>query len=247
MGKALAELAPQRGHTVAATIDNDDEWAEKQGLLKGCDMAIEFSTPATAVKNIDRCLEMGLPVVVGTTGWYDQLETMAKECKRREGALFVASNFSIGMNIVFETSRRLARMMNRHKEYDVCVEETHHVHKLDAPSGTAITLASDIVAQRDDKAGWQLLDETYVDPQTNERATKHHEERQPDKVGVVSVRRGEVAGTHAIRYEGPTDSITLTHEAYGRQGLAMGAMLAAEFLEGKKGYYTMQDLLAFDK
>lgn len=247
MGKIIAEMAPDRGHVVAVAIDNDKEWTQKEGLLKRCDIAIEFSTPVTAIKNIRRCFAAGLPVVVGTTGWYDQLNALVEECGRANAALFVSSNFSIGMNLVFEMNRRLAKMMNAHKEYSVCVEETHHVHKWDAPSGTAITLANDIVAQRDDKTGWQLVEETYFDPQTNQTTSKHHEERESSKVSVTSKRRGEEAGTHTIRYVSEVDAITLTHETFDRQGLAMGALLAAEFLEDKKGYYTMRDLLDFDK
>lgn len=213
MGHAIEVLAPERGHTIGAAIDCEDDWASHLDDLRGCDTAIDFSTPATAVGNIMRCFDIGLPVVVGTTGWYDQLESVMHDCQQREQALFTASNFSIGMNIMFDLNRRLAQLMSRHPEYQVSITETHHIHKLDSPSGTAITLANDIKSP------------------------------QRPSVPIQSVREGEVPGIHEVVYDSAIDTITLIHSAKNRTGLALGALLAAEYLQGKKGCYTMRDLL----
>ena len=230
MGRAVEAAACERGHTVGVTIDDEDDWMAKLDDVKGCDMAIDFSTPGTAVSNIMRCFDLGLPVVVGTTGWYGQLEGVVHDCEQRGRSLFVASNFSIGMNIVFDLNRRLAQLMNGRGEYSVGITETHHVHKLDAPSGTAIALARDIVDEVEGKDDWCLV----------------HEGTKPGKgdVPIVSVREGEVPGIHEVVYDSEIDRITLRHEAKSRRGLAVGAVLAAEFLKGRKGYYTMRDLLA---
>lgn len=213
MGKAVEALTLERGHSVGVTIDDEDDWMEKIESLRECDVAVEFSTPATVVGNIMRCFDMGMPVVVGTTGWYDQLESVVHDCQQRDQALFVASNFSIGMNIMFELNRRLAQLMDGREEYAASITETHHVHKLDAPSGTAISLANDM------------------------------KEELGRMVPITSIREGEVPGIHEVVYDSDIDTLTLRHSAKSRKGLALGAVLAAEFLEGKKGYYTMRDML----
>ena len=229
IGRAVEAAALERSHRVDVTIDDEDDWMEKLDDLRECDMAIDFSTPGTAVSNIMRCFDLDLPIVVGTTGWYEQLEGVVHDCEQRGKSLFVASNFSIGMNIVFDLNRRLARLMNGHEEYGVGITEVHHVHKLDAPSGTAIALARDIVEELDGKDDWCLV----------RKGVKVEEEEVP----IVSVREGEVAGIHEVVYDSEIDRITLRHEAKSRRGLAVGAVLAAEFLEGRKGYYTMRELL----
>lgn len=213
MGKAVEALALERGHSVGVTIDDEDNWMGKIESLRECDVAVEFSTPATVVGNIMRCFDMGMPVIVGTTGWYDQLESVVHDCQQRDQALFVASNFSIGMNIMFELNRRLAQLMEGREEYAASITETHHVHKLDAPSGTAISLANDM------------------------------KEELGRTVPITSIREGEVPGIHEVVYDSDIDTLTLRHSAKSRKGLALGAVLAAEFLEGKKGYYTMRDML----
>lgn len=213
MGKAVEALALERGHSVGVTIDDEDDWMGKIESLRECDVAVEFSTPATVVGNIMRCFDMGMPVIVGTTGWYDQLESVVHDCQQRDQALFVASNFSIGMNIMFELNRRLAQLMEGREEYAASITETHHVHKLDAPSGTAISLANDM------------------------------KEELGRTVPITSIREGEVPGIHEVVYDSDIDTLTLRHSAKSRKGLALGAVLAAEFLEGKKGYYTMRDML----
>ncbi|MBR3413042.1 MAG: 4-hydroxy-tetrahydrodipicolinate reductase [Bacteroidales bacterium] len=238
MGKAIEQLATERGHDITVTIDDEDDWMDKLDELRDCDMAIDFSTPATVVGNIMRCFDLDLPVVVGTTGWYDQLESVVHDCQQRGKALFVASNFSIGMNIMFELNRRLAQLMNSHEDYDVTISETHHIHKLDAPSGTAITLANDIIEELDRKDEWMLWKTV-----TEQSVTQKHRRIKKDTLPITSIREGEVPGIHEVVYDSDIDTITLRHSAKSRKGLAMGAILAAEYMEGKKGYYTMTDLL----
>ena len=228
MGKAIEAIAIERGHVIGVTIDNEEEWTLRMDDLRNCNLAIDFSFPSTVVGNIKRCFDLDMPIVVGTTGWYDQLNTLVNECQERGQALFVASNFSIGMNIMFDLNRRLAKLMNRY-DYDVSISETHHIHKLDAPSGTAITLANDIIADLDRKDSWQL---------TNEHTIANH------AIGITSIRQGEVPGIHEVVYDNDIDTITLSHSAKSRKGLALGAVLAAEYLLGKKGYHTMRDLLS---
>lgn len=228
MGKAIEAIAKDRGHVIGVTIDNEDEWLQRMDLLRSCDLAIDFSFPTTVVGNIKRCFDLGMPIVVGTTGWYDQLDTLVSECRQSGQSLFVASNFSIGMNIMFDLNRRLAKLMNGYG-YDVSISETHHIHKLDAPSGTAITLANDIINELDRKDSWQLS----TTPGIGGHA-----------IPITSIREGEVPGIHEVVYDNEIDTITLSHSAKSRKGLALGAVLAAEYLFGKKGYYTMRDLLS---
>ena len=214
MGHAIEALALERGHTVACAIDNGDQWPVTSG--QWADVAIEFSTPATAVENIRRCWQLGLPVVCGTTGWNAQYEAVKAECLAGGHALLAASNFSIGMNIMFALNERLAELMKGRDDYRVSISETHHIHKLDAPSGTAITLQEQIV-----ESG----------------------KRKVENVPIESFRIGEVPGTHTVVYDSEIDTLTLTHEAHSRKGLALGALLAAEWLVGKQGVFTMKDLL----
>ena len=229
MGRAVEAEAMKRGHETGLTIDTPEEWQEKEKLLGNCDVAIEFSTPATAVDNIKRCLSAGMAVVSGTTGWTEHLEEVKAECERCEGALFVASNFSIGMNIVFELNRRMARFSERFGGYKASIRETHHIHKLDAPSGTAIHLADDMIKVGEGES-WQLV--RNWDEPTGEGV-----------IAIEAVREGEVAGIHEVRYDSEVDRIGLVHEAKSRAGLAQGAVMAAEYLQGRKGFYTMGDML----
>lgn len=213
MGRAIEALATERGHTVTIKIDKGDPWPP----VIDADVAIEFTTPATAVANLRRCLEKGVPVVCGTTGWYADYDTLVADCRERNGRLFTATNFSIGMNIMFELNRRLAELMCGRNDYRVSISETHHIHKLDAPSGTAITLREQIV----------------------ERG-----KRKEKNVPISSYREGEVPGTHTVVYDSEIDTLTLTHEAHSRKGLALGALLAAEWLvTAQPGVYTMKDML----
>lgn len=213
MGHAIEAQALKRGHSVACVIDKEDPWPD--GV--DADVAVEFTTPATAVENIRRCWRLGLPVVCGTTGWNAQYEAVKAECLAGGHGLLAASNFSIGMNIMFELNRRLAELMRGRDTYRVSISETHHIHKLDAPSGTAITLQEQIAESGN---------------------------RQAESVPIESFRIGEVPGTHTVTYASDIDTLTLTHEAHSRQGLALGALLAAEFLAtAKPGIYTMKDIL----
>lgn len=212
MGRAVEAYALQQGHEVACRIDAGDRWPDRLEA----DVAVEFTTPATAVDNMRRCLERHLPVVCGTTGWYDRYDEVCDLCRSMGGKMLTATNFSLGMNIVFAINEHLARLMNG-RPYSVAISETHHIHKLDAPSGTAITLQRQIV----ENGG-----------------------REEGSIPIASYREGEVPGTHIVRYDSEIDTITLTHEAHSRQGLAQGAVVAAEWLvKAAPGVYTMKDLL----
>ncbi len=231
MGREIERILLERGHEAALIIDVDNAGDLNAEKMRGVDVAIEFTTPDTALGNIKKCLEIGVPVVCGTTAWTAHLPEVEELCRRRNGAFFYASNYSIGVNVAFELNRRLAEMMNRFPEYDVTVEEVHHTQKKDAPSGTAITIADDIVARLDRKQKW-------VGQTTTE----------PSELEVVSVRRSVAPGTHTVTYESPVDTITLTHNIKSRAGLAAGAVSAAEFLTaevaaGRRGVYSMKELL----
>lgn len=213
MGHAVENYARRQGHEVVCTIDRDEPWPDHIEA----DVAVEFSTPQTAVANLLRCFERRLPVVCGTTGWYDRYDEVCAECRRLGGSLLSATNFSLGMNIMFMVNEYLATLMSG-SAYRAAISETHHIHKLDAPSGTAITLQQQIV---------------------------EHGRRRADEVPIASYRVGEVPGTHTVTYDSPIDTISLTHEAHSREGLAQGAVVAAEWLaKAKAGVYTMKDVLA---
>jgi 4-hydroxy-tetrahydrodipicolinate reductase len=235
MGREIERVLLDRGHQVALVIDVDNTADLNSAKMRaaGIDVAIEFTAPEAALGNIRRCLEAGVPVVCGTTAWTAHLPEIEQLCRERRGAFFYASNYSIGVNVVFELNRRLAEMMNRFPEYDVTVEEVHHIQKKDAPSGTAIVIADDIVAALDRKTRW--IGDIQSAP-------------DPAELQVVSVRRSVAPGTHTVIYESPVDAIELTHNIKSRAGLAAGAVFAAEFLAGevaagRLGMYTMKDLL----
>ena len=226
MGHEIESIAIQRGHEITMHIDSDFEWQKYGHELTGCDVAADFSTPGSAIENIHRCFEAKVPIVCGTTGWHNQLEAIRSECLANGNALFFASNFSLGVNIFFELNRHLARLMNTHSEYTAGIEEIHHIHKLDAPSGTAITLANDILGNVDRLKAWN-------------NSTEH----AMDELPVLSLRHGEVPGTHTIKYDSEADTIEIKHTAKSRRGFAMGAVLAAEFIKGKTGFFGMNDML----
>ncbi|MBK8653476.1 MAG: 4-hydroxy-tetrahydrodipicolinate reductase [Haliscomenobacter sp.] len=226
MGKIIAKLAEEAGHTIALVIDRDNLDELTSGRLSEAEVAIEFSQPESAVGNITACLEAGLPVVCGTTGWLDHLEEVKAQVARCQGALFYASNYSIGVNLFFAINRYLARLMNGQPQYDVALEEIHHTQKLDAPSGTAITLANSIVEEIDRKQTWVA----QVAP-------------APGEIPIHSIRLGETPGTHQIVYTSPVDSIVIRHEANSREGFAKGALEAAQWLVGKQGVFGMEDML----
>lgn len=226
MGKEIEQILIARGHTIPLIIDLNNTNDLDAAHLQKVDVAIEFTTPSTAYGNVVKCLEAGVPVVCGTTAWLDKLPEVEQLCKEKNGAFFYASNYSIGVNIFFEINRRLAQLMNRFGEYDVTIEETHHTQKKDAPSGTAITLAEGVLENLDRKQKW-VCGTTTV----------------PEELEVVAIRRSVVPGTHTVTYESDVDALSITHMAKSRRGFALGAVLAAEFLHGKTGIFSMKDLM----
>jgi 4-hydroxy-tetrahydrodipicolinate reductase len=228
MGKAIEEIALQKGHTINVKIDvtNMDE-LNKVNLQK-CDVAIEFTHPESAVKNIITCLEAGIPVVSGSTGWLQHWQKVKNKCAELNGTLLYASNFSIGVNIFFEVNKHLARLMDKQGNYNVSMEEIHHTEKKDAPSGTAITLAEQIIENISTKSHWVNA------PQQNE-----------NELSIISKRIDPAPGTHSIKYSSAIDDIEIIHTAHNRKGFASGAVLAAEFLQSKKGIFSMKDVLGF--
>lgn len=228
MGKTIEEIALQKGYEVVLKIDRHNLSEFNTQNLSKADVAIEFSNPNTAADNIKTCIDAGIPVICGTTAWLDRLDEVEAHCKTKNGAFLYASNFSIGVNIFFAVNKALAAMMNKHADYEVDLKEIHHTQKLDAPSGTAISLAQDILTQVDRKSGW-----------INEKAIN------ADQLSIISERIDHVPGTHEINYHSPIDSIEIKHTAHSRKGFAMGAVLAAEWIIGKKGSFRMNDVLGF--
>ena len=228
MGKEIELILIERGHKVALVIDMNNACDLNEKSLKELciDVAIEFSTPDAAYDNLVKCIESGVPVVCGTTAWLDKLESVERLCAEKNGAFFYASNYSIGVNLMFKLNENLAKLMNNFPQYDVTVEEVHHTQKKDAPSGTAITIAEGIVGNLERKEKW-----------VGETSTT------PNELEVLAVRRSIVPGIHTVTYECDADAITLTHNARSRKGFAFGAVLAAEFIKGKSGSFSMNDLL----
>ncbi|AMD85677.1 dihydrodipicolinate reductase [Capnocytophaga haemolytica] len=220
MGKAIEQIAVERGHEVVLKIDKDSAPYN----IEEAEVAIEFSTPATAFANITNCITHQVPVVAGTTGWLSDYDKAVELCQQHHSALLYASNFSVGVNVFFALNKMLAKLMAPLKDYDVAIEEIHHTQKLDAPSGTAITLAEGIIAHSD-KVGWKLGN-----------APK-------DEIPIEAKRIGDVAGIHSITYRSEVDTIEIKHSAHSRKGFAIGAVMAAEWIAGKKGIFTMNDVL----
>ena len=240
MGREIETILRERGHEVALIIDMDNAAELDAAHLQGIDVALEFTTPATAYRNIRTCIECGTPVVSGTTGWTDRLPELQALCRERGGALFYASNYCLGVNLMFRLNRQLAEMMNRVGGYEVRIEEVHHTQKKDAPSGTAITLAEGIIDRLDTKQGWV----NYA-PGIEHAANRveRSEETPADCVEIRSVREGAVPGIHTVSYESEDDRPEIRHTIKNRRTLAAGAVVAAEFLCGKSGVYGMDDLL----
>lgn len=225
MGREIERIARDRGHEIVATIDMNEEEKFHSDEFKSADVAIEFTSPASAFQNYMHAFQAGVPVVSGTTGWLDRIDRIKEACEKEGKTFFYASNFSLGVNLFFALNNYLAGLMNRFTDYDARIEETHHIHKLDAPSGTAITLAEGILERVERKKEWSL------------------DKKEADTLHIESFREGEVPGIHTVVYESPVDSIRLTHDAKSREGFALGAVLAAEFTKGKKGFLGMEDLL----
>jgi 4-hydroxy-tetrahydrodipicolinate reductase len=227
MGHAIEEIALERGHEIVLKVGIENIEDNTIENIRRADVAIEFTGPEIAFDNIIRCLDAGVPVVSGSTGWLDRYEEACNYCKARNGALLYASNFSIGVNIFFALNRKLAELMVPHTNYDVRMKEIHHTTKKDAPSGTAITLAEDILKGHPEKKKW-----------VNEMSD------DPTQLVIVSERTDPAPGTHIITYTSDIDDIEITHTAHTRKGFAAGAVLAAEFLQNKKGIYSMRDVLS---
>lgn len=220
MGKMIEKIAIQRSHTIVSKVDLDTKEVDYQAM----DIAIDFSSPETAYKNIESCLIHNIPIVSGTTGWLKDYEKAISLCKEKNGAFIYASNFSLGVNLFFEMNRYLAKMMTNLPQYEVSIEETHHLEKLDAPSGTAITLAEDII-EDSSYEGWEL------------------EKSSERNIPITSRRIAKEFGTHIVTYENEVDQISIKHKAFSREGFALGAVVAAEWLVGKNGVFTMKDVL----
>jgi 4-hydroxy-tetrahydrodipicolinate reductase len=229
MGKEIEQLALAAGHDVILKVDKNDNVSLPE--LSKADAAIEFSEPTAAFNNIMACFNANVPVVVGTTGWHDRLDEVTTICKEKKQALFYSSNFSVGVNIFFEINKKLASLMNERNEYNVEMEEVHHNEKKDAPSGTAITLANGILEQVKRKKKWKNILTDVTTP------------IEKDELLIRSYREGIVPGTHRVKYLSEVDEILIEHKAFSRKGFASGALLAAEWIKGKKGVFTMSDLL----
>ena len=228
MGHEIEKICRERGHTIVCTIDANEEDKFESVEFKNADVAIEFSYPESALNNYKRAFAANVPVVSGTTGWLDNINEVKQACKKEGQTFFYASNFSLGVNILFAVNKYLANIMNDFPEYNVHVDETHHIHKLDAPSGTALTIANGILESIERKKQWKL-----------------DEQNSDDDLQINAFREGDVPGIHTIKYESDVDSIELSHRAKSRKGFALGAVVAAEFTANKKGFLGMEDLLPF--
>ena len=221
MGQTIEKIAISRGHNIVLKIDKDD----KDYDITQADVAIDFSIPNVAFHNITNCIRNNVPVISGTTGWLDDYDKAVALCNEKNGAFIYASNYSLGVNIFFELNKTLAKMMSTLEQYNVRMEEIHHTQKLDTPSGTAISLANDIISQSKKYDAWEL------DGNSN------------SKIPIVAKRIEDVPGTHTVDYNSEVDSITIEHVAHNRQGFALGAVIAAEWIVGKTGVFTMNDVL----
>ncbi len=220
MGKAIEKIALERKHNIVFRAEENVGSA-----ITKADVAIDFSVPTAAVGNISNCLNNGVPVISGTTGWLDDYQKMVSLCHEKKGGFIYASNFSLGVNIFFELNKTLAKMMMTLEQYEVSMEEIHHTQKLDAPSGTAISLAEDVIKYNDKYTNWNL------------------DHKETGKLPIVAKRIPEVPGTHRVEYKSTIDTISIAHEAHNRKGFALGAVIAAEWILNKKGVFTMKDVL----
>ncbi|WP_461449116.1 4-hydroxy-tetrahydrodipicolinate reductase [Mucilaginibacter sp.] len=237
MGKIIEKIATDRKHEIVLKIDHENVHELTAENLQKADVAIEFTMPASVLGNINTCFNAGTPVVVGTTGWYDNLEQIKQECQASNGTLLYATNFSVGVNIFFHVNKLLAKLMNNYPYYDVQVEEIHHTQKLDSPSGTAITIAEGIIENIDSKDKWSnflVSDDNDSDANIKQNVLL-----------IESLRIDSVPGTHTVIYDSEVDSIEFKHTAHNRNGFALGAVLAAEWVHDKKGFYSVQEMFNF--
>lgn len=238
MGKIIEKIATDRKHEIVLKIDYDNLHELTAENLQKADVAIEFSTPATVAGNIELCINAGVPIVVGTTGWYDKIQQVKQHCEEKGSSLIYASNFSVGVNLFFHVNRVLARLMNNYPYYDVQVEEIHHTQKLDSPSGTAITIAEGIVENLDSKKDWVNVLTSTGDETADDNV-------KSDQVLIESFRLDSVPGTHTVIYDSEVDSIEFKHTAHNRNGFALGAVLAAEWIPNNKGFHFIDDMFDF--
>ena len=226
MGEQIEIAALERKHKIVAYVDSNKDWEKQKEKICKADVAIEFSTPDTVIDNINKCFEIKLPVVVGTTGWYDRLEEIKGKCLQENQSFIYASNFSLGVNLFFALNRKLAKLMNEYDDFDVSIEEIHHTAKKDAPSGTSITLANEIIKNLTRKESW--INEM------NDISTE---------LSIKSERLSNNIGTHVVTYSSALDIVEIKHKALSRKGFAIGAVRAAEWLKGKQGFYNINDML----
>lgn len=226
MGHEIEKIALSRGHEVVCAIDINEEYKFESEAFKSADVAIEFTSPESAFNNYKKAFQAHIPVVSGTTGWLEKLDEIKKACAEEGQTFFYASNFSMGVNLFFAFNKYIAKVMSKFTDYDVHIEETHHIHKLDAPSGTAITLAEGVIENIDKKKKWVL-----------------EKPESANDLVIQSFREGEVPGIHTVTYNSEVDTISITHDAKSRKGFALGAVLAAEFTKDKKGFLGMEDML----
>ncbi|RVU01526.1 4-hydroxy-tetrahydrodipicolinate reductase [Mucilaginibacter limnophilus] len=237
MGKIIEKIALDRKHEIVLKIDYDNLHDLTTENLQKADVAIEFSTPASVLTNIEACFNAGVPIVVGTTGWYEHIAELKQQCEATNGTMLYGSNYSVGVNLFFKVNQYLAKIMNNYPYYDVQVEEIHHTQKLDSPSGTAITIAEGILDNISGKKEW-----------TNVLVTDNEEPAditRPDQLLIESHRIESVPGTHTVIYDSEVDTIEFKHTAHNRNGFALGAVLAAEWVQHKKGFYTVHDMFNF--
>ncbi len=236
MGKIIEKIATDRKHNIVLKIDFDNQHELTAENLKKADAIIEFTTPHSVLNNIQHCFDADVPVVIGTTGWYEHLDEVKTKCVEGNHTLLYASNFSVGVNIFFHINRKLAKLMNNYPYYDVQVEEIHHTQKLDAPSGTAITIAEGIIENLDNKKDWVNVLSAEGDDA---------ESIKNDQLLIESFRIENVPGTHTVIYDSEVDSIEFKHTAHNRNGFALGAVLAAEWVHQKKGFFSVEEMFDF--
>lgn len=269
MGRMIEAIAKNRGHEITVIIDIDNEADIDSKAFRKSDVAIEFTRPDSAVNNMLKCFSAGVPVVCGTTGWLDSLPAVKSVCESGKGALFYSSNYSIGVNIFEAVSRYIAGIMNNYAQYVPTMEEVHHIHKLDHPSGTAITIAEELIAASNKVDKWKETPETPKAPEVSEVSEESEViatpepvpfQPEPNTLYISHRREGEVPGIHTVTWDSPQDTITISHSAKSREGFALGAVLAAEWLaekckkfsvgplkigSGQTGFFTMKDMLKF--
>ncbi len=238
MGKIIEKIATDRKHSIVLKIDYDNQHELTTENLKKADVVIEFTTPGSVLSNIKQCFDAGVPVVVGTTGWYEHIPQIKAQCEGSNNTMLYASNFSVGVNIFFHVNKILARLMNKYSYYDVQVEEIHHMQKLDSPSGTAITIAEGIIDNMDRKKDW-------VNVLTADGEDADDSNIKNEQLLIESFRIDSVPGTHTVIYDSEVDSIEFKHTAHNRNGFALGAVLAAEWVHGKKGFFSVEEMFDF--